>query len=41
LVPLPHTEFRLIADAEHLQGAKSDPDGYRRGMRDLFKRALG
>ena len=41
MVPLQHAEFRLIADAEHLQGAKSDPDGYRRGVRDFLKRALG
>jgi uncharacterized protein len=36
----PHAEFKLIRGAEHLQGARSDPDGYRGSVVDFLKRAL-
>lgn len=36
----PHAEFKLIHGAEHLQGAKSDPGGYRDSVVDFLKRAL-
>lgn len=36
----PHAEFKLIRDAGHLQGAKSDPDGYRDSVVNFLKRAL-
>jgi alpha-beta hydrolase superfamily lysophospholipase len=37
----PHAEFTLIRGAEHLQGLKSDPNGYRDSVVDFLKRALG
>lgn len=37
----PHAEYRVLPGADHLQGLKADPDGYRETVLSFLKQAFG